>query len=147
MFLVRYTYTYIYRFLLLYTYMDTGSLYSVHYGYRFLVLYSCMDTGFLYSIHIWIQVPCILYIYGYRFPCALYMYGYTGSLYSKHIWIQVLNLNIHKYTLGASHAPPKLWVAANRACYSNWHGFYSPGGFYGTERNLSYSMYVWPLNW
>ena len=125
----------------------TGSFYSTHIWIQVPCTLYIMDTGSLYSIHVWIQVSCILYIYGYRFPCALYMYGYTGSLYSKHIWIQVLNLNIHKYTLGASHAPPKLWVAANRACYSNWHGFYSPGGFYGTERNLSYSMYVWPLNW
>ena len=138
-------------FLVRYTYMDTGSLYSIHiwiqvpctlymYRFRFLVFYIYMDPGSLYSINIWIHVSCTLYIYiyiqvpftlhiyGYRFlvlctlwiqvPCTLFMYGYrflvfytymdTGSLYSKHIWIQVLNLNIHKYTLGASHAPPKL---------------------------------------
>ena len=118
-----------YRFLVFYTYMHTGSLYSIHIWIQVpCTLYIC-GTGSLYSIHIWIQVSSTLYIYGYRFlvlctymdtgflvlyTCmdagflVLYTYMDTGSLHSIHIWIQVLNLNLHKYTLGASHAPPKL---------------------------------------
>ena len=75
-------------FCVLYIYLIQVPCTLYIYGYRFLVLYTYMDTGYLYSIHIWIQVPCTLYIYGYRF-LVLYTYMDTGSLHSIHIWIQV----------------------------------------------------------